>query len=428
MKTTKRILVLLCLMVITMGAWAQTMTLTLDPYPWDKETTGNVVVEMDLEAGESNIWTKTASLVNENSSDLSWRYSAEYTDAESKVTVSAGFGVIKMPKNSTQEFTFHATINPTINKVLTSYDGISLGIGDTNTRLLTLLPAASGDNTVSVYLNIRGAISLKTFTNDVKSWTDNCLAMNTQISNTLMVYGSNSGTGELKNAGFTAGIYQVSYNCKSCVATFTKVDSYTLKVTSALVSTLCFPCDATIPEGEGIKAYTLKYDGGEQLTGTKVTGTLPANTPVLIDATSAGNYSFELSEDCTYSFTEHPEAPAAQNYINDVTSEDNDLIGVMQPHRIPNGSYVLQNGGNGPGFYKVNTNYYKTDPFRCYITLPAEAHSLSIVFDDGETTGIADVRGKMGDERSDIFNLSGQRVGKDYKGVVIKNGRKMIQK
>jgi hypothetical protein len=27
-----------------------------------------------------------------------------------------------------------------------------------------------------------------------------------------------------------------------------------------------------------------------------------------------------------------------------------------------------------------------------------------------------------------IYNLAGQKVGKDYKGIVIKNGKKMIQK
>ena len=103
----------------------------------------------------------------------------------------------------------------------------------------------------------------------------------------------------------------------------------------------------------------------------------------------------------------------------------------MQPHYVPTNSYVLQDGENGLGFYNVGeTANYRINQFRCYVTLPAAvgARSLSIVFDDGETTGIADVKGKKEDVRSDIFNLSGQRVGKDYKGVVIKNGRKMIQK
>jgi hypothetical protein len=62
------------------------------------------------------------------------------------------------------------------------------------------------------------------------------------------------------------------------------------------------------------------------------------------------------------------------------------------------------------------------------VTVPAaSAHSLDIVFDQG-TTGIADVRGQKEDVRSDIFNLSGQRVGNDFRGIVVKNGRKYIQK
>jgi hypothetical protein len=35
---------------------------------------------------------------------------------------------------------------------------------------------------------------------------------------------------------------------------------------------------------------------------------------------------------------------------------------------------------------------------------------------------------QMEDVRSDIFNLSGQRVGNDFRGIVVKNGRKYIQK
>jgi hypothetical protein len=33
-----------------------------------------------------------------------------------------------------------------------------------------------------------------------------------------------------------------------------------------------------------------------------------------------------------------------------------------------------------------------------------------------------------GKANDDYYNLSGQRVGKDYKGIVIKNGKKYVQK
>lgn len=48
-------------------------------------------------------------------------------------------------------------------------------------------------------------------------------------------------------------------------------------------------------------------------------------------------------------------------------------------------------------------------------------------FDDGETTGISSaVSGADGGADAPMYNLQGQRVSGGYKGVVIKNGKKMI--
>lgn len=63
-----------------------------------------------------------------------------------------------------------------------------------------------------------------------------------------------------------------------------------LTVTSAGASTLVLPYDATIPNG--VKAYTLTNTEGEATAiATELTGSIPANTPVLINA-AAGTYNF----------------------------------------------------------------------------------------------------------------------------------------
>ena len=42
---------------------------------------------------------------------------------------------------------------------------------------------------------------------------------------------------------------------------------------------------------------------------------------------------------------------------------------------------------------------------------------------------ISDIKAeKDGDENAPLYNLSGQRVGKDYHGVVIKNGKKILNR
>lgn len=45
-----------------------------------------------------------------------------------------------------------------------------------------------------------------------------------------------------------------------------------------------------------------------------------------------------------------------------------------------------------------------------------------------EPAGIKEVNNGTVNENVPIYNLAGQRVGKDYKGVVIQNGKKFIKK
>jgi hypothetical protein len=180
-----------------------------------------------------------------------------------------------------------------------------------------------------------------------------------------------------------------------------------------------------------LTAYTLTYDGSTTLIATKdADNVIPAYTPVLVNG-PADTYNIALGEG-TATYT--TETNDGKNFLKDVEPDNavNVLHGVLAPHYVKTTdvNYVLQNNGGNLGFYKVDIDTYLINPFKAFVNLESapEARSLSIVFDDGETTGIADVKGKKEDVRDDIFNLSGQRVGKDYKGVVIKNGRKMIQK
>lgn len=63
--------------------------------------------------------------------------------------------------------------------------------------------------------------------------------------------------------------------------------------------------------------------------------------------------------------------------------------------------------------------------------LPANAH-LAMVFDGdyefANPTGVTDVAGQADNASAPVYNLSGQRVGSGYRGMVIRNGRKYIAK
>lgn len=44
-------------------------------------------------------------------------------------------------------------------------------------------------------------------------------------------------------------------------------------------------------------------------------------------------------------------------------------------------------------------------------------------------TGINSVEGVNGvDKNAPMYNIAGQRVGRDYKGIIIQNGRKIIRR
>jgi hypothetical protein len=67
---------------------------------------------------------------------------------------------------------------------------------------------------------------------------------------------------------------------------------------------------------------------------------------------------------------------------------------------------------------------------KAYLQFDEEVAARELTFDFGseETTGVADVRSKMADGRSEYFNLAGQRVANPTKGLYIVNGRKVIIK
>ena len=92
--------------------------------------------------------------------------------------------------------------------------------------------------------------------------------------------------------------------------------------------------------------------------------------------------------------------------------------------------YVLNKGTNGVGFYKLNAAGTLAAG-KAYLVGPTSAPELDYLeftFDNGNTTGVNDVRGKMSDVRGEYYNLSGQRVVNPTKGLYIVNGKKVIIK
>ena len=79
------------------------------------------------------------------------------------------------------------------------------------------------------------------------------------------------------------------------------------------------------------------------------------------------------------------------------------------------------------GFYRVNaqTATPSVDPYHCYLSLPNS--KAKVIRWEGITDGIEMVDAEAQDGQT-IYNLQGQRLQRQTKGVNIVNGKKVLNK
>ena len=225
-------------------------------------------------------------------------------------------------------------------------------------------------------------------------------------------YFTSKNTSDVTNSKISA-TFSASDLIPQLTIVYKKMESYELAVSSAEAATLVLPFDATIPSGA--TCYTLSYTAGNSYANaTEVTGgTLVANTPVLVQA-SEGNYTFTRIGE-----------------IINATAVSGALTGAYQKTIVPSTSYILLNGTSGVGFYKADGTTNTVKAYRAYLTADGAGARVMIDFDGGSTTAIEQVENTQQlspNTQQPIYNLAGQRVGKNYKGVVIQNGKKYFVK
>ena len=177
------------------------------------------------------------------------------------------------------------------------------------------------------------------------------------------------------------------------------------------MSTLVLPFNASLPDD--VAAYTLQNK--KSYIQASPVESITKDQPVLIVA-EAGSYTFTGDAAADYSTTTPPIGSLVGTYFSiDATA----------------GNYVLQKHGEEvAAFYQLAANSNKViNPFRAYLSSESgEARSLSIVFDDEETTGVSSVSRNMEEVRGTYFDLMGRKVAQPTKGLYIMNGKKVIVK
>lgn len=163
----------------------------------------------------------------------------------------------------------------------------------------------------------------------------------------------------------------------------------------------------------GLKAYTVQLNAEKTgIVMNEVEGVVPAGVAVLLKGTA----------DTDYALTK---ADGWQNVTSDLKMSDGTITSTAET-----AVYGLATVNGQDGFYKASKG--KTIPVKCaYLEVANSASSakcFSLGDHSGSTTGITSVKNEAAGNNAPMYNLAGQLVDKGYKGIVIKNGKKIVLK
>ena len=233
---------------------------------------------------------------------------------------------------------------------------------------------------------------------------------------------ANVGKGRVEGSAYTwiGTTNELVITCSNSISitkmAFTLYDenaTQDVTITDVGWATAYIPFASTV---EGATAYYVTVDDGKAILN-KIEGTIPAETGVVLKG-EPGTATFTLS-------TNTPESV-----------DGNLLVGTTEAggktFSAETGTtyYILSNGVNGVGFYYDNETHdngatAKCDQYKAVLAVLTGAGTPSFfTFDDATAiNGISSVKAS-----GVRYNLNGQAVGEDYKGIVIVNGKKMFNK
>ena len=163
----------------------------------------------------------------------------------------------------------------------------------------------------------------------------------------------------------------------------------------------------TVTNGQLVESY--RYDENE---------TIPAGVGVVVFALKAGEYTFAVSSQA---------GDVDEDNMLKGSDEDASTVGGDVYYKL---SLNAENEDGTIGFYwgAEDGAAFTNKAHKAYLALTKEAAGAAKSFLlDGTTNGIGNISVQK-TMNAPLYNISGQRVGKSYKGMVISNGKKYIQK
>lgn len=164
----------------------------------------------------------------------------------------------------------------------------------------------------------------------------------------------------------------------------------------------------------GLEAYAVKLNADTKtITLEKIEGKVPAGKAVLLKGTPNGSYKLTTGEGAVAEFD-------TDLKVSDDSATSSDAVAV----------YGLATVKGQDGFYKAPIG--TTIPATCAYLEVDNSASLAKFYSlgdhSGSTTGITSVKNEAAGNNAPMYNLAGQLVDKSYKGIVIKNGKKIVLK
>lgn len=176
------------------------------------------------------------------------------------------------------------------------------------------------------------------------------------------------------------------------------------------------------------ETYTVIPDpeSGVQLFGAKIND---EGTAVTLIPTAEGQAIGLKGEGFIVKATPNTTVFIEKTGENGTNIEGNQLVGtVHSEYDLTQGeAYLLSATSDGTPFFGL-CNEGTLAPFKAFLPVPAPGVKAILAIEEGGTTGISTIKNAELNVQDAIYNLAGQKVGADYKGIVIRNGKKMLNK
>ena len=170
--------------------------------------------------------------------------------------------------------------------------------------------------------------------------------------------------------------------------------------------------EALIREYDNISGTTMLFKEAESIEAGKPYLIIPDETianPVFYDVTLSATPAQTVTHGDAYSF-----------------------VAIYSPYAMALDQTELYLGDGDLLYYPADNTSNTMRGMRAFYRVPIGGAKVAIYgedYEEEETDGIRSIEnGELRIDNSDYYNLAGQKVGKDYKGIVIKNGKKYIIK